>query len=169
MPSLLRASSTVGPAYVLKTGETVTETSVAAPQTDSSDGNVAFKVEQRGIELIPEDARSMRPAGLFWLWAGAVWNVEFLVYGALIMSFGLSFGQAALAIVIGNLFYALLGMASLQGPATGTTAFMVSRAPFGQNGNRSSRSSTGSRRSASRSRASSSSSSSSRQCSCAAA
>jgi purine-cytosine permease-like protein len=30
----------------------------------------------------------------------------------------------------------LLGFASLQGPKTGTTAFMVSRAPFGQNGNR---------------------------------
>src|SRR5205823_1342890 len=29
-----------------------------------------------------------------------------------------------------------LGLASLQGPETGTTAFMVSRAPFGQNGNR---------------------------------
>ena len=78
----------------------------------------------------------MRPAGLFWLWAGAVWNVEFLVYGALIMSFGLSFGQAVLAIVAGNVFYILLGFASLQGPATGTTAFMVSRAPFGQNANR---------------------------------
>jgi len=114
----------------------VTQTSVASPQAHDSDGNVAFKVEQRGIELIPDDARTMRPAGLFWLWAGAVWNVEFLVYGALIMSFGLSFGQAVLAIVVGNLFYALLGLASLQGPATGTTAFMVSRAPFGQNGNR---------------------------------
>src|ERR1700722_1644756 len=39
-------------------------------------------------------------------------------------------------IFIGNLLYALLGFASLQGPKTGTTAFMVSRAPFGQNGNR---------------------------------
>ncbi len=44
--------------------------------------------------------------------------------------------QAVAAILIGNLFYALLGLASLQGPKTGTTAFMVSRAPFGQNGNR---------------------------------
>lgn len=44
----------------------------------------AFKVEQRGIDLVPEDERPMRPSGLFWLWAGAIWNVEFLVYGALI-------------------------------------------------------------------------------------
>jgi NCS1 family nucleobase:cation symporter-1 len=96
----------------------------------------AFKIEQRGIDLIPDAERRMRPAGLFWLWAGAVFNVEFFFYGTLIMIFGLSVGQAILAIVIGNLFYVLLGFASLQGPKTGTTAFMVSRAPFGQNSNR---------------------------------
>jgi len=96
----------------------------------------AFKVEQRGIDLIPDAERKMKPSGLFWLWAGAVFNVEFFFYGTLIMLFGLSVGQALLAIVVGNLFYALLGWASLQGPETGTTAFMVSRAPFGQNGNR---------------------------------
>ncbi len=100
------------------------------------DEYAAFKVEQRGIDLVPDDERPMRPASLFWLWAGAIWNVEFLVYGALIMSFGLSFGQAVFAILVGNAFYALLGLASVQGPETGTTAFMVSRAPFGRNGNR---------------------------------
>jgi purine-cytosine permease-like protein len=78
----------------------------------------------------------MRPSGLFWLWSGAVFNVEFLFYGVLIMTFGLTVTQAIIAILVGNLFYAFLGFASLQGPKTGTTAFMVSRAPFGQNGNR---------------------------------
>lgn len=96
----------------------------------------AFKVEQRGIDLVPENERPMRPANLFWLWAGAIWNVEFLVYGGLIMSFGLSFPEAVVAILVGNALYVLLGVASLQGPETGTTAFMVSRAPFGANGNR---------------------------------
>jgi nucleobase:cation symporter-1, NCS1 family len=96
----------------------------------------AFKIEQRGIDLIPDAERKMRPSGLFWLWSGAVFNVEFFYYGTLIMFFGLSVPQAVAVILIGNLFYALLGFASLQGPKTGTTAFMVSRAPFGQNGNR---------------------------------
>jgi NCS1 family nucleobase:cation symporter-1 len=96
----------------------------------------AFRVEQRGIDLIPDADRHMRPSGLFWLWAGAIWNVEFLVYGALIISFGLSWWQAVAAILVGNVFYVFLGLASLQGPETGTTAFMVSRAPFGRNGNR---------------------------------
>src|SRR5271170_250962 len=96
----------------------------------------AFKIEQRGIELIPDAERKMRPSGLFWLWSGAVFNVEFFFYGTLIMIFGLSVPQAIAAILIGNLFYVLLGFASLQGPKTGTTAFMISRAPYGANGNR---------------------------------
>ena len=96
----------------------------------------AFKLEQRGIDLVPDAERKMRPSGLFWLWTGAVFNVEFLFYGTLIMTFGLSVPQAVAAILIGNLFYSLLGFASLQGPKVGTTAFMISRAPFGQNGNR---------------------------------
>jgi nucleobase:cation symporter-1, NCS1 family len=105
-----------------------------APPTH--EGYEAGKIEQRGIELIPETERPMTPAGLFWLWAGAIWNVEYLVYGALIVSFGLSFVQAVIAILIGNALYAFLGVASLAGPESGTTQFMVSRAPFGRNGNR---------------------------------
>lgn len=112
---------------------TVGETADATAQVE---GYEAFKVEHRGIELIPQEDRRMKPSDLFWLWAGAVWNVEFLVYGALIMSFYLAFWQAVVAILIGNVFFVLLGVASVQGPETGTTAFMVSRAPFGRNGNR---------------------------------
>lgn len=101
-----------------------------------AEGYAAFQLEERGIELVPENERPMRPSGLFWLWSGAIWNVEFLVYGALIVFFGLSFYQAVLAILLGNIAYLFLGFASLAGPETGTTQFMVSRAPFGVNGNR---------------------------------
>jgi NCS1 family nucleobase:cation symporter-1 len=96
----------------------------------------AFKIEQRGIDLIPDSERQMKPSGLFWLWSGAVFNVEYFYYGTLVMFFGLSVPQAIVVILIGNLSYLLLGFASLQGPKAGTTTFMVSRAPFGQNGNR---------------------------------
>ncbi len=95
------------------------------------------KIEQRGIEYVPLDRRWGKPSGLFWMWAGAVWNVEFVLYGALaVLIFGLSFAQALLIIIIGNLFYLLTGLASLQGPRAGTTTFAISRAPFGPNGNR---------------------------------
>jgi len=94
-------------------------------------------VERRGIEFVPPSERWGRPSGLFWMWAGAVWNVEFVVYGALaVVVFGLSFAQAVVVMLIGNIFYVLTGLASLQGPQAGTTAFGVSRASFGPNGNR---------------------------------
>ena len=97
----------------------------------------ATSVEQRGIEHIPQDERWGKPSSLFWMWAGAVWNVEFVIYGALaVIIFGLSFAQALLIILIGNVFYVLTGLASLQGPQAGTTTFAISRAPFGPNGNR---------------------------------
>lgn len=71
------------------------------------------------------------------MWAGAAWNVEFVVYGAIaVVVFGLSFFQAVVVILIGNLFYFLTGLASLQGPAAGTTTFGISRAAFGPTGNR---------------------------------
>lgn len=94
-------------------------------------------VEAKGIEYIPPSERRGKPRGLFWMWAGGIWNVEFVVYGTLIVAiFGLSFAQAIGVIIVGNLFYLLTGLASLQGPLAGTTAFGVSRAPFGPTGNR---------------------------------
>ena len=68
------------------------------------------------------------------MWAGALFNVEYVVYGALIMSFGLRFWQAALVIVVGNLSYLIAGLGSLQGPKAGTAAFTINRAPFGPRG-----------------------------------
>lgn len=97
----------------------------------------ASRVEPKGIEHITGEERWGKPSGLFWMWAGAVWNVEYVVYGTLVVVvFGLSFAQAVPVIIIGNLFYLLTGFASLQGPAGGTTAFAISRASFGPNGNR---------------------------------
>ncbi|HXZ64708.1 MAG TPA: cytosine permease [Streptosporangiaceae bacterium] len=94
-------------------------------------------IERRGIEHVPHGERWGKASSLFWMWAGAVWNVEFVVYGALaVVVFGLSFAQAVLIILVGNLTYFLTGLASLQGPQAGTTTFAISRAPFGPNGNR---------------------------------
>ena len=90
--------------------------------------------EERGIDYIPLSERRGKPSDLAWMWAGALFNVEYVVYGALIMSFGLRFWQAALVIVVGNLSYLVAGLGSLQGPRAGTAAFTINRAPFGPNG-----------------------------------
>jgi purine-cytosine permease-like protein len=112
-------------------------TGVDKPAVLSGDEPSVLRVEQRGIEHVPHDSRWGKPSSLFWMWAGAVWNVEFVVYGAVaVVVFGLSFAQAVVVILVGNLFYLLTGLASLQGPQAGTTTFAISRAPFGLKGNK---------------------------------
>jgi NCS1 family nucleobase:cation symporter-1 len=98
----------------------------------SVDDEPAF--EARGIDYIPLAERRGKPTDLAWMWAGALFNVEYVVYGALIMSFGLRFWQAAVVVVVGNLSYLVAGLGSLQGPKAGTAAFTINRAPFGPNG-----------------------------------
>jgi NCS1 family nucleobase:cation symporter-1 len=94
-------------------------------------------IERRGIEYVPDADRWGRPNALFWMWAGAVWNVEYVYYGAIAVVFlGLSFAQAVLIVTLGNLAYVLTGLASVQGPHAGTTTFTISRAPFGPRGNK---------------------------------
>jgi nucleobase:cation symporter-1, NCS1 family len=112
--------------------------SSASPEAVSGGAAPAVTtVERRGIEHVPHAERWGKASSLFWMWAGAVWNVEFVIYGALaVVVFGLSFAQAVLIILIGNVAYVLTGLASLQGPEAGTTAFAISRAPFGPRGNK---------------------------------
>jgi nucleobase:cation symporter-1, NCS1 family len=100
------------------------------------DADLAFHVEQHGIDFIAETERWATPRAIAGLWAGASVNIEYLVYGAILAGFGFSFVQCVILIVVGNLSWALVGLASLQGPQAGTTTFGVNRAPFGPNGSR---------------------------------
>ncbi|MEU6999156.1 cytosine permease [Nonomuraea sp. NPDC046570] len=94
-------------------------------------------MEQRGIELVSAGERYGRPRDLLFLWSGTTMGIFTLVYGTVIISFGLSFWQALAAIVIGNLLaFPLVGLTSLQGPATGTSTMAVSRAAYGPKGAR---------------------------------
>ncbi len=96
----------------------------------------AFKVEQHGIDFIPESERWATPRDIFGMWAGVSVQIEYFIYGAILMTFGLTFAQVVIIIVLGNLSYFLLGLCSLQGPNTGTTVFGSNRAAFGPNGSR---------------------------------
>ncbi|HEV3328728.1 MAG TPA: cytosine permease, partial [Acidimicrobiales bacterium] len=100
------------------------------------DADLPFHLEQRGIDHIPEKERWGTPRAIAGLWAGASVNIEYLVYGAILMTFGFSLQDAVILIVIGNLSWVLVGLASLQGPVTGTTTFTINRAPFGPRGSR---------------------------------
>ena len=99
--------------------------------------NQVLKVEPKGIEPIGPHERHGKPFTIFTLWFGA--NVEFatLVTGALATGvFGLSFWQAALAMLIGNVLGALaLGLLSTFGPKYGVPQLIQSRKAFGYYGN----------------------------------
>jgi purine-cytosine permease-like protein len=103
---------------------------------DGSAEDQPFHIERRGIDYIPESERWATARNIGALWTGSAINVEYFVYGALLMGFGFSFYTALSLIIIGNLSFFLLGLASLQGPETGTTAFTISRAAFGVRGSR---------------------------------
>jgi nucleobase:cation symporter-1, NCS1 family len=87
--------------------------------------------EQKGIELITHEERHGKPLDIFWMWFGGCFNVQMVAFGALLPIIGLSFEQSIIAIIIGNLSWVLTGLASLHGPAAGTTTFVIQRAPFG--------------------------------------
>ncbi|HEY7431274.1 MAG TPA: cytosine permease [Streptosporangiaceae bacterium] len=94
-------------------------------------------IEQHGIDIIPPEDRRGTPRDLLWFWMGVTFNIEFLVFGALLPVVGLSFVQSVIAILIGNLAWFITGALSLQGPAAGTSLFMTVRAAYGTRGGRS--------------------------------
>ncbi|MGH9292361.1 MAG: purine-cytosine permease family protein [Acidimicrobiales bacterium] len=96
----------------------------------------AFRIEARGLDYVPRSERWARPRDLFGMWAGASVNIEYFIYGAILMTFGFSFYEALSLIIIGNLTFFLLGLTSLQGPQAGTTTFAVNRAAYGPHGTR---------------------------------
>ena len=101
------------------------------PETDR-----VGRVETRGIEVIPESDRHGHPRELFYVWMTANITVLYLVFGGLMLVFGLPLWQAILAVILGNLAYIFIGMAATVGPTAGTSTLMVSRAQYGPNGNR---------------------------------
>lgn len=104
--------------------------------TSRSAYSSGLSVEQNGINVIGEDERKGQPADLFWPWCAA--NISFfgMSYAAFVLYFGLSFGQAAIASVIGTvLSFLLVGFVSLAGKRGSAPTMALSRAAFGVRGN----------------------------------
>jgi nucleobase:cation symporter-1, NCS1 family len=106
------------------------------PIHELPEADEAFHVETHGIDYISLKERWATPRDVGGMWAGASVQVEYFIYGAILMTFGFTFAQALSLIIIGNLSYLLLGISSLQGPQTGTTVFAVNRASYGPNASR---------------------------------
>ncbi|HOA88396.1 MAG TPA: cytosine permease [Propioniciclava tarda] len=108
----------------------------ATSSTAATASDAVGSIEQHGINVIPDAERKGKPRDLFFMWLGTNLNVFYVVNGAVIISMGLSFPQAVLAILIGNCAFFALGLTSQQGPKSGTSTFANSRASYGPNGSR---------------------------------
>lgn len=112
----------------------------AAPATDTPTRPPAATteaLEKRSTETIPLAERRGRPLHLAWTWSAP--NLEFatIFVGVLsTLAFGLTFWQAAAAIVLGNALAALShGVLSARGPAVGVPQMVLGRIAFGYRGN----------------------------------
>ena len=93
-------------------------------------------VEVRGIERIPGNERHGHPRELLMLWASSNVTYLYVVLGGVVIGMGLTLAQAALAIVLGNLWWFAVGLIAASGPASGTPSYVVMRALFGVRANR---------------------------------
>ncbi|MFB9684001.1 purine-cytosine permease family protein [Amycolatopsis plumensis] len=100
-------------------------------------GTRRLEVETNGLDVIDDAERRGRPRQLFWPWFGANVSVLGLSYGSFTLGFGISFGQALVAGVVGILFsFLLCGFIAIAGKRGSAPTMLLSRAAFGVRGNR---------------------------------
>jgi NCS1 family nucleobase:cation symporter-1 len=113
-----------------------------ASQDDIIDAQLAYGskvvgVEPGGVQFIPLQERHGSPIQLLWTWVSP--NMEFatVAVGILgVLYFGLTFWQAVLAIVVGNVLGSMSqGILSTWGPRDGLCQMVLSRTGFGFIGN----------------------------------
>ncbi len=116
----------------MKTGAVAGE-----PVREGTYGDRIGAVEPGGVEFIPAGDRHGTPLQLLWTWTSP--NLEFATIFVGILGvgiFGLSFWQAVLALLIGNLLGSLShAVLSARGPGHGVPQMVLSRVGFGYWGN----------------------------------
>lgn len=94
--------------------------------------DVAGRIEQHGVNYIPEEDRHSRPANVFWIMLGSCVTFPIIVLGWIPVALGLSFWEAMSAVFVGTIVGALLlAPMSLLSPKTGTNNPIGSSAHFG--------------------------------------
>jgi nucleobase:cation symporter-1, NCS1 family len=87
------------------------------------------------LQPIPEEVRTTRVSGQFWIWAGANIAPINWVLGALGIGLGLGLRDTLIVLIAGNIVgMALFGIFVLIGQQTGVTGMVLSRAAFGRRG-----------------------------------
>ncbi len=99
-------------------------------------GRVLSRVEQRGIEPVPDSQRNGSPGELFWVWFAANISILGIPLGATLIALGLNFVQAIIVAVIGSFVsFAVVGIISIAGRRGGAPTLTLSRSIYGVRGN----------------------------------
>ena len=107
------------------------EYSVAAGQGVDAIG----KVETRGIDQIPEVERNSNPKNMAAAFASVQFCFAIVLFGGLIVSFGLGFWSTLTAVTVGvAIGSVVIAIMALSGPLTGTNQSVSSGAYFGVRG-----------------------------------
>jgi NCS1 family nucleobase:cation symporter-1 len=95
-----------------------------------------LRIEQRGLEPVPDEERHGHPRELFFIWAAALADFFSFLAGALLISLvGLGLWDAILVLVLGAVAGGLLlGPLSVTGVRTGVPQIVFSRLAFGRRG-----------------------------------
>ena len=103
---------------------------------DKTNNHMLTKVEQRGLEPVPDDQRNGTPGQLFWVWFAANISILGIPLGATLISLGLNVWQSVIVTAIGSFgSFALVGIISVAGRRGGAPSLALSRAIFGVRGN----------------------------------
>ena len=90
------------------------------------------KIEQHGVEFIPENERHSSPRNVFTVLFGGSLTFSIIIIGWFPISFGLSWWQAASSVAVGSILGgAMLAPMGLMGPRSGTNNPVSSGAFFG--------------------------------------
>lgn len=90
---------------------------------------------EESLQPIPDESRTRRVSGQFWIWAGANIAPINWVLGALGIELGLGLSDTLIVLIAGNFVgMALFGLFVLLGQRTGATGMVLSRAAFGRRG-----------------------------------
>lgn len=106
------------------------------PEPEVAARDVAGRIEQRGIDLIPDAERHGHARELFFVWFSSNMAYLYILLGGSLVMLGMSTWQALVVLVAGNLFWFLTGLLAVTGPVTGTASSVIMRALFGVRGNR---------------------------------
>jgi purine-cytosine permease-like protein len=93
------------------------------------------RIEQAGVEYIPENARDSRPRNVFAVFVGSNFTWAIAIFGWLPMSLGLDFWSALTSTILGlALGCVIVAPVAIIGPRTGTNMTVASGAHFGIRG-----------------------------------